>query len=101
MVVLLNDTPYPFIVSQLKHLKINGKECLAFALSDLNVELALSTDPRIYGLSLLSEERKILKFMGSGLVNRDEEILRIFGKDMASSFVILLKIENLREEDFV
>lgn len=97
MVVLLNETPYPFVVPKIKHVKINGKEHIAFFLSDSNVELALSTDSRIYGISILSEEEKILRFFGSGLVNRDEKILALFGKSTESGFVVLLKIENLKE----
>lgn len=98
MVAVLNDIPFPFLVSQLKLVKINGKECLAFASSDCNVEVALSTDSRIYGLSLLQKEKKVLRFTGRGLVKRDEEILKIFGKE--SNFIVLIKIENLKEESF-
>ncbi len=93
----MNETPYPFVVSKIKHVKINGKEYIAFFLSDPNVELALSTDSRIYGISLLSEEGKILRFFGNGLVNRDENILALFGKSRESGFVVLLKIEDLKE----
>lgn len=98
MVVLLNEIPYPFIVSKIKHVKINGKEHIAFFLSDLNVEFALSTDSRIYGISILSEEEKILRFFGRALVNKDEKMLELFGKSTESGFVVLLKMENLKEE---
>jgi len=99
MVVLLNETPYPFVVSEIKHVKINGKEYVAFFISDSNVELALSTDSRIYGISLLSKEGKILRFFGEGLINRDEKILSLLGKGRGSGFVVLIKIENFREEN--
>jgi len=98
MVVLLNETPYPFVVSEIKHVKINGKEYVAFFISDQNVELALSTDSRIYGISLSSEEGKILRFFGEGLINREEKILSLLGKGRESGFVVLMKIEHFREE---
>ncbi len=98
MVVLHNDTPYPFIVFKMKHLKINGKEYIAFPISDPYVELALSTDSRVYGLSFFSEEKKILRFNGNGLISKDEELLQKFIRKKESDFVVLLKIENFKEE---
>jgi len=98
MVVLLGEVPYLFVVSKIKNVHVNGKEYLAFPLSDPNVEIALSTDSRIYGLSFLQKEKKIFRFNGIGLVSKDEEILKkLEGKGV--DFAVLLRIESFREEE--
>ncbi len=99
MVSFLDDLPYLFLVSHMERIKVNGKEFLAFPLSDRNIELALSVDPRIYGLSVLSEEKKLIRFTGKGLIEKREELLMRFGKDGPEDFVVLLKIENFKEEN--
>ncbi len=99
MVSFLDDLPYLFLASPTKRIKVNGKEFLAFPSSDRNIELALSADPRIYGLSILSEEKKLIRFAGKGLIEKGKELLMRFGKDKPEDFIVLLKIENFKEEN--
>lgn len=99
MVVILNETPYPFFAFKIKNVKVDGKNYLAFRHTDPNIVLALSTNPRIYGISITSEKKRGIRFYGKGLVSKDEEILKLFESKKETDFVVLFEIENFEEEE--
>lgn len=98
-VVILNEIPYPFIALKIKNIKMNGKNYLAFYHTDPNIELALSTNPRIYGISVIPEKKKFMRFNGKGLVSKDEDILKLFDRKKETDFVVLFEIESFKEEE--